>query len=99
MLETYALSEILKSWWHQGKTPSIYYYRDKDCVEIDFLLTADQMLYPLEVKKSASPKKKWTNAFSTVSRLGQIDGGGVLCLCKELLPMGNNTYAIPINII
>jgi hypothetical protein len=99
ILETYALAEILKSWWHQCKMPSIYYYRDKDGVEMDFLLTQNQKFYPLEVKKSASPKKKWTSAFSTVSRLGQIDSGGVLCLCKELLPMGKNIYAIPINII
>jgi predicted AAA+ superfamily ATPase len=99
ILENYVLSEILKSWWHQCKTPSIYYYRNKDGVEMDFLLTQNQKFYPLEVKKAASPKKKWTGAFSTVSRLGEIDSGGILCLCKELLPMDKNIYAIPINLI
>lgn len=99
MLETYVFTEILKSWWHKAETPSIYYYRDKTGVEMDFLLTQNQMFYPLEVKKSASPKKKWTSAFSTVSRLGKIDCGGVICLCKELLPLGRNIFAIPIDII
>lgn len=98
ILETYVLTEILKSWWHQGKAPSIYYYRDKDGVEIDFLLTQNQKFYPLEVKKSASPKKKWTSA-STISRLGKIDTGVVICLCKELLPLSQNIFAIPVESI
>jgi predicted AAA+ superfamily ATPase len=99
ILETYVFSEILKSWWHNCATPSIYYYRDKDGVEMDFLLTQNQKFYPLEVKKSASPKKKWTSAFSTVGRLGQIDCGGVICLSKEMLPLGKNIFSIPIEMI
>ena len=99
ILETYVFAEIIKSWWHQADMPSIYYYRDKNGVEMDFLITQNQKFYPLEVKKAASPKKKWASAFSTVSRLGQIDSGGVICLCKELLPIGKNIYTIPVNII
>jgi predicted AAA+ superfamily ATPase len=30
ILETYAVSEIIKSYWHNGKTPAIYFYRDKE---------------------------------------------------------------------
>jgi len=40
------------------KNPSLYYYRDKDQVEIDFVLIQNKKFYPLEVKKSASPKKE-----------------------------------------
>lgn len=99
ILETYVFSEILKSWWNQAKDPSIYYYRDRDAVEIDFLMIQNQRFYPLEVKKGASLKSKWTIPFNTLSRLGQIDHGGVVCLCKEMLPLSKSVWAIPVELI
>jgi len=100
ILETYVLSEILKSWWHQGRTPSLHYYRDKDCREIDFVFVQDQALYPLEVKKSASPKSRWTESFPVLKYLNiDIKAGVVACLCKEMLPLGKNNFAMPVNLI
>jgi len=99
ILETYIFSELLKDWWHQAKNPSIYYYRDKDKVEIDFLITQNQMFYPLEVKKSASPKKSWISPFNKLSRLGTVASGGVICLGNELLPLGDNNYVIHANLL
>jgi len=54
MLETYALSEILKSFWHNGKQESIFFYRDTNQNEIDFILEKNMTLYPVEVKKTTS---------------------------------------------
>jgi predicted AAA+ superfamily ATPase len=100
ILETYALSELLKSWWHQGKRPQIFYYRDKDLREIDFLLVQDQVLYPLEVKKSAGPKKEWIGHFSALSALKlKVGAGGILCLCKQVTPVTEAANAIPIEIL
>ncbi len=99
IFETHIFSEILKSWLHTGKEPSIYYYRDKDCVEIDFLFTQNQMFYPVEVKKAATPKTKWVGPMNKLSGLGTVDSGGVICLSKELLPLGKNMFAIPADLI
>ena len=57
-MKTYVVAEVLKSWWNRGKQPSIYYYRDKDGKEIDLLLVQDQAIYPVEIKKSASPRRE-----------------------------------------
>ena len=38
-LETYVVSEIIKSYYNAGKTPDLYYYRDIDKKEIDLLLS------------------------------------------------------------
>jgi hypothetical protein len=38
MLETWILVEILKSWWHRGKSAPFFFYRDKDQKEIDLLI-------------------------------------------------------------
>jgi predicted AAA+ superfamily ATPase len=99
ILETYVFTEILKSWWHRGKTPSIYYYRDKDQVEIDFVLIQNEKFYPLEVKKSASPKKDWIKNIKKLQGLGDIEAGGVICLSKNLLPIGSELYTIPVHLI
>jgi predicted AAA+ superfamily ATPase len=99
ILETYVFGEIMKSWWNQAREPSIYYYRDKDCVEIDFVIVQDQMFYPIEVKKAATPKTQWTESFTAIRRIGKIDHGGVVCLCREYLPLNSEISAIPARLI
>ena len=51
-LETYVVTEIVKSYYNAGKFPDLYYYRDVDKKEIDLLLTAGQALIPIEIKKA-----------------------------------------------
>jgi predicted AAA+ superfamily ATPase len=46
ILETFILTEILKSYWHNGKRAPLYYYRDKDKKEIDLLIVQDDVIYP-----------------------------------------------------
>ena len=54
ILETWAFAEILKSYWHNGLDPYIYFYRDADQKEIDFIIERNMTLYPIEVKKTSS---------------------------------------------
>ncbi len=37
ILETWVVSELLKSYLHNGKHPPFFYYRDRDRREIDLL--------------------------------------------------------------
>lgn len=100
ILETYVLAEILKSWWHRAQTPRIYYYRDRDGREIDFLLVKDRCLYPLEVKRHATPRREWAASFSPLIRLDEkASEGGIACLCKEPLPLDKRTHAIPVGLV
>jgi predicted AAA+ superfamily ATPase len=99
-LETYVVGEILKSWWNNAATPSLYYYRDKDGREIDLVLQQDDRLYPVEIKKSASPKPEWTKHFNALSRFskGPIQGA-VVCMVSEPFPLDPNTSAVPVSCI
>ena len=97
ILETYVLSELLKSWWHQAQEPPLYYYRDKDKREVDFVFARDNALYALEVKKAASPKSNWANIFQSLEYLKvKIKGSVVLSLVKDIVPLGKNVHAVPI---
>jgi predicted AAA+ superfamily ATPase len=100
ILETYVVSEILKSYWHNGESPAIYYYRDKDKREIDIILEENGKLYPLEIKQKTNPNAADIKSFSVLSQFNkEIAPGGVLCLAKEYYPLGNRDFVIPISFI
>jgi len=97
ILETYLLAEILKSYWHNGRSANGYYYRDVDQKEIDLLLEEANTLYPVEFKKSATPGKNASKHFPVLARLQKnIGHGAVLCLCRTDIPLSRDVDAIPV---
>lgn len=97
ILETYMLSEILKSYWHNGKTPHFYFYRDRDQKEVDLLIEQDGCLYPVEFKKTASPSINAANNFFSLEKLKRKVGyGAVICLKQQDIPLSETVAAIPV---
>jgi predicted AAA+ superfamily ATPase len=97
MLETYVLAEILKSYHHNGKTPAIFFYRDKDQKEIDFLLEENGTLYPIEIKRTANPTLKDCNNFKLLEKMNkQVGLGAILCLQPERFPLSREVVSIPV---
>jgi predicted AAA+ superfamily ATPase len=100
MLENYAIGEIFKSYHNSGRTPFLYYYRDKDGKEIDLLIEADGKLSPVEIKKTASPASQLTHVFKTLDRAGIERGNGaVLCMKEELSAFDSQNLIVPIGLI
>jgi uncharacterized protein len=100
ILETWILSEILKSWWHNGRRAPFYYYRDKDGKEIDLLIVHDGTIHPLEIKKTASPSKSVVNHFKSLEKLNKSVGpGGLVCLSPHFLPLTPKVSSIPVGAI
>lgn len=100
LFETHVFAEVLKSWWHQGEAPQVYYYRDRDGKEVDLLFLQDQTLYPVEIKRSASPKREWVRGFPGLDRFAEDRGeGGVVCLCPQSLPLADRATAIPVGLL
>ena len=56
-LETYVVTEIVKSYFNAGKPVDLFYYRDIDKKEIDLLIAEGEKLYPIEIKKGKEPAK------------------------------------------
>jgi predicted AAA+ superfamily ATPase len=97
LLETWVIAELLKSYYHKGRTPPFYYYRDKDGREIDLLIAQDGVLYPLEIKKTASPSRDDVRNFAALEKQGMAIGpGGVVCLAAQSLPLTATAYSIPV---
>jgi hypothetical protein len=100
ILETFVYAELLKSWWHRGRQPRMYYYRDKDGREVDFVFVQDRKLYPVEVKKTASPGKDSVQSFTSLTRKGaSVSEGAVICLCRERVPITRDVDAVPIGLL
>jgi predicted AAA+ superfamily ATPase len=94
--ETFVIAEILKSYHHNGESPNLYYYRDSNKVEIDLLISQNGLLHPIEIKKSANPKKDDVKAFDTLAKIADVGYGSLICLTKENLPLTNSANAISI---
>lgn len=100
ILETFVISEILKTYRHNGIEPHCYFYRDRDQKEIDLLIERDGKLYPVEIKKTASPNSGDIKHFSVLETLGQpIGAGGIVCCVETLKPLTRELSAIPIQYI
>jgi predicted AAA+ superfamily ATPase len=100
MFESYALSEILKSHWHNAKSPAVWFYRDKDGKEIDLLLEESGVLYPIEIKKTARPAPSMVRHFATLHKLDKpIGEGALLCLAASHLPLASDVQAVPVSYV
>lgn len=100
LLENYTISEIQKSYQNAGKEAFLYYYRDKDAKEIDILIEGDGQLYPIEIKKTASPEKKMVSTFSVIEKSPLKRGtGAVLCMAEKLGAFDRDNLIIPIALI
>ena len=99
-LETFVVSEIVKSYYNAGKsTHDLYYYRDIDQKEIDLVVLGPNSIYPLEVKKSSDPNNADKN-FNALSKFGlEVRPGVVLCLCDEVKPLNRSCYLVPVTSI
>ncbi|MHC5057681.1 MAG: ATP-binding protein [Planctomycetota bacterium] len=99
VFETFVFGELLKSWRNKLREPRIYYYRDKDRREVDFVFDLDGKLHPVEAKLSASPKKDWVRHFAALDRLGPRGPGAVVCLSRDLVPLDRKSNAVPVGFL
>ena len=77
--------------------PFIYYYRDKDTKEIDILMERDGKLYPIEIKKTATPAPQLTRVFKVIEKPPLIRGtGAVLCAGDRLSAFDADNLIVPV---
>ena len=113
MFETFVVSEILKSYSNRGIDYRfcVSYYRGKDkkkvtkdgkisyeeC-EIDLIIEKDGVLYPIEIKQTASVSSDMTSAFLVLDRIPEKrrGQGAIVCNCSAPGALRDNILQIPI---
>ena len=97
LLENFTVSELMKSYQNEGLSPYLYFYRDRDAKEIDVLLEGNGKLFPLEIKKTATPDKRIVRTFDVIEKSPLERGtGAVLCMAQEFSAFDRDDLIVPI---
>ena len=97
--ETYAVSEIVKSYFNAGRPVDLFYYRDVDKKEIDLLFVEGDKLYPVEIKKGKMPQKPDKNFSALFQFKLQVEPGIILCMSDELVPYNRDSWYCPVSVL
>ena len=97
-LESWAVAEVIRSYWHAGRQAPLYYCRDKDQKEIDLLIFRDGTLYPVEIEKTTAPRRRTfaISRSSINSSCRKVPGRLVLCLTQSPMPITDTVWALPV---
>lgn len=93
--ETFVVTEILKSWRHNGLEPKLYYYREaKTGAEIDLVLHHMGQFHPIEIKCSPNPHKSMIKNFKELEKFPiKVGYGAVICTASETRYLDYNVAA------
>lgn len=97
IFESYVVSEIIKSYIHNNEQAQFYFYRNKEKQEIDLIIERDNVFYPVEIKRTASPKEDDVKTFCLIEKMGLTKGkGAIVCLYENLLPLNREVQIVPV---
>lgn len=116
MFETFVINEILKSYSNEGLEYdfNVFYYNGKDKKrkkengeeveidgEIDLILQENGILYPIEIKMSASPKADMASKFDVLDGVPDKKRGMgvIICLYDKKMYLRENLIALPLEFI
>lgn len=107
--KTFAFLEVYKSFVCSGKRAPLVHFRSNDRKSIDILMEQNGTLYPIEVKKTASPSRKDARNLSALDPVAaddvadalaqykrNIGTGCILCLTQDTYPVSDRAWAFPV---
>ena len=98
--ENYVIMELVKNYAYAKSKANLTYYRDSNAKEIDVFVEENNIIHPLEIKKSATPDKREVKKYSVLDK-AELDrgSGGIVCMCEEPIPIDEKNCFIPSNLI
>lgn len=116
IFETFVINEILKSCSNEGLDYDffVYFYNGKDRKrvrkngggevvegEIDLIIQENGILYPIEIKMSATPKAEMASEFDILDKIpeNKRGTGAIICRIDRKLYLRENLVALPVEYI
>ena len=97
ILENYVINELRKTYYNNCKEELFYYYRDVDGNEIDLIIDYDNLLHPIEIKKSSVPSDKMIKNFKHLDKSSRKRGAGCLiCMKDKITVIDRDNTMIPV---
>lgn len=98
--ENYVVMELVKNYAYAKSKVNLTYFRDSNAKEIDVFVEENNVIHPLEIKRSASPDRREVKKFSVLDKASLNRGnGGIVCMCEEPIPIDGENCFIPSNLI
>ena len=98
MLETWVYGQLLRSFANHGIAPRLYYFRDLNGAEVDFVLEKNNCLYPMEVKQSNRPGIGDLKGVSKIPTGDfELKPGLVFCTSSKVEVMRDGVMGFPIS--
>ena len=98
--ENYVVMELVKNYAYAKSKVNLTYFRDSNAKEIDVFVEENNVIHPLEIKKSAAPDRREIKKYSVIDKASLIRGnGGIICMCQEPIPIDADNCFIPSNLI
>ncbi len=99
-LETFVVTEIVKSYYNCGKpVNNLYYYRDIDKKEIDLLIVEANCIYPIEIKKNKTPNNPDKNFYVLDKFKLEVKPGLIICMSDALIPYNRKCWYYPVALL
>ena len=96
VFENWVVNEVRRSFSQRGIEPPLWYYRDRDGKEIDLVLERDGALQPVEIRKSAAPRREMAAAFRMLDPAPQPRGtGAIVCMAGEAGAVSSDVLVLP----
>jgi predicted AAA+ superfamily ATPase len=98
IFETAVLLEIVKTLWHRGERPALYFWRTATGTEVDLIVDTGGRLIPIEVKLSATPRREMAASIAAFRQLmGDAAAPGYVVHAGSVtLPIGPGVTALPL---
>ena len=98
--ENYVVMELVKNYAYAKSKVNLTYFRDSNAKEIDVFVEENNVIHPLEIKKSAAPDRREIKKYSVIDKASLTRGnGGIICMCQEPIPIDADNCFIPSNLI
>lgn len=100
IFENHVVSELNKGLQNSASRLDMFFYRDRDMKEIDVIWERDGTLWPIEIKKTATPKRNIVDTFRLLDKSGMKRGNGVvLCCAAELSAFDSQNLIVPVHLL
>ena len=98
--ENFAVTELIKDLDYHSVNYDVSYFRDSNSKEIDLFLEYGNAIHPLEIKLSSSPDRREVKKYAVLDTNSiPRAGGGIICMSRSVIPIDEENWYIPINIL